>query len=276
MQPDAFFLFATQLATGVSGVLCLVPLQRIGRRFFVLMSLVALVFLTLALVSRGVETGYAHVACAAFLIGYNVVLPRQASDPGPRGTSSKTGPTRLALGAAFVLLLCATASGVVGQSLAASDFGSEAERLPPALVASAFVSSSALLGAALVAMVLGHWYLVARGLSFAPLRRLTGVLALALIVRLALSAATLSLQRPVWARMMDEMGASGFFLADGIFVIARIVVGLLAPLILVKLVWDCLKVESNQSATGILYVIVAFVLIGELLAKHYLASGLIL
>jgi hypothetical protein len=67
-------------------------------------------------------------------------------------------------------------------------------------------------------------------------------------------------------------GSAGFFLGDGIFILARSVFGLLAPAALAWMTWQCVRIRSNQSATGILYVILAFVLIGEILAKYFLVS----
>ena len=49
--------------------------------------------------------------------------------------------------------------------------------------------------------------------------------------------------------------------------------GLDVPLFLTLLVRSCVKIESNQSATGILYVEVVFVIIGEAIALHMLVTG---
>ncbi|MEM7233381.1 MAG: hypothetical protein AAF517_14480, partial [Planctomycetota bacterium] len=86
---------------------------------------------------------------------------------------------------------------------------------------------------------------------------------------------TVTLQSARWEELL-EPGFTAFFLSDGVFLSARLLFGLLAPLVLVGLTWGCLRVESNQSATGILYVIVAFVFLGELLSKRYLLSSALL
>ena len=48
------------------------------------------------------------------------------------------------------------------------------------------------------------------------------------------------------------------------------------PIVLSIMVWRCVRIHSNQSATGILYVLVAFVLMGEIVAKHLLISSRLL
>ena len=52
-----------------------------------------------------------------------------------------------------------------------------------------------------------------------------------------------------------------------------IVFGFVAPAALVWMTWRCVQIRSNQSATGILYVSLAFVLIGEIIAKYFLVSA---
>jgi hypothetical protein len=44
----------------------------------------------------------------------------------------------------------------------------------------------------------------------------------------------------------------------------RWMAGLVGPAILGWMAWNCARVRSTQSATGILYVVVIFVFIGEL------------
>ena len=53
--------------------------------------------------------------------------------------------------------------------------------------------------------------------------------------------------------------------------------GVVFPLILTYMVYETVKVKSTQSATGILYVVVTSVLMGELAYKYYLLEyGLVL
>ena len=62
---------------------------------------------------------------------------------------------------------------------------------------------------------------------------------------------------------------------DGFFFWSRVPWGFPAPLLLAPFVVKTARMRSNQAATGLLYVAVVFVLVGELLAAYLtLRSGL--
>ena len=109
-------------------------------------------------------------------------------------------------------------------------------------------------GGTLGAMLLGHGYLTARGLSFTPFRRMAVLLLAVLGLR------TLSLL-PV---ILD----GSLVMGDWIFLSARAAFGLLMPLVFGWLAYRCIKIESNQSATGIYYAMVVLVGAGELIAAY--------
>ena len=56
----------------------------------------------------------------------------------------------------------------------------------------------------------------------------------------------------------------GFLLAVAFFM------GNLVPIILNYFIWQTLKLQATQSATGLLYVSVVSILFGDLLFKYYL------
>jgi hypothetical protein len=115
------------------------------------------------------------------------------------------------------------------------------------------LASIALLGSVNLAMLLGHWYLVVRGMSIDPLKRLTHATLISAIAKLVLVAIAIAAawQPPV--------------LTD-IFFWMRALWGLLGPLALYPMVWGTVKIRSTMAATGILYVDVMAVIIGEVLA----------
>ena len=63
------------------------------------------------------------------------------------------------------------------------------------------------------------------------------------------------------ANLLDPM-------RDGFFFWSRVTWGLLAPLLLAPFVVKTARMKSNQAATGLLYVGLVFVLVGELLAAY--------
>ena len=62
------------------------------------------------------------------------------------------------------------------------------------------------------------------------------------------------------------------FSVDGIFFWQRVLFGLAGPALLSYLTWETAKIRSTQSATGILYVDLFTVVVGEILAKYILLA----
>jgi hypothetical protein len=114
------------------------------------------------------------------------------------------------------------------------------------------IASIALLGSVNLAMLLGHWYLVVRGMPIDPLKRLTIATLAAAILKIALVLVVVIVAWPPPA------------LKD-IFFWMRSGWGLLGPLALFPMVWGTVKLRSTMAATGILYVDVVAVIIGEVL-----------
>lgn len=114
------------------------------------------------------------------------------------------------------------------------------------------LASIALLGSVNLAMLLGHWYLVVRGMAIDPLKRLTHATLISAIAKLALVAIAIAAawQPPVITDIFFWMRAGW---------------GLLGPLALYPMVWGTVKIRSTMAATGILYVDVVAVIIGEVL-----------
>jgi hypothetical protein len=113
------------------------------------------------------------------------------------------------------------------------------------------LASIALLGSVNLAMLLGHWYLVVRGMAIDPLKRLTIATLVAAIAKTLLVAIVLIVARP------DSMRDIFFWMRAGW--------GLLGPLALYPMVWGTVRIRSTMAATGILYVDVVAVVIGEVL-----------
>jgi hypothetical protein len=135
-----------------------------------------------------------------------------------------------------------------------------------------FLAGAALLGATTVGMILGHWYLVMRRLSFEYLEQFAKIILGAVLFRIVLAFGTLitmkSFDPKLWdlfsSRLFDVSGAGAFFF------LLRIALGLAAPLVLAYMILRTVKERANQAATGLLYVMEISVLFGELLAAYLL------
>jgi hypothetical protein len=119
------------------------------------------------------------------------------------------------------------------------------------------LTSAALLGAAMTAMLIGHSYLIAPGMSLTPLFRLLAAVGVAALLRMGVEGYELW----NWTREISFANLGN----DVIYWLpVRWVVGLIAPLVLAGMAWQTARIRSTQSATGILYVVVICSFLGEL------------
>ena len=248
------------------------------------MALISIAFYVLALIGRGLAIEPLYLVAAGLLVLYQVTLPPypgEESSPAatsPEG-SSPGGLLRPVSTACLYLALCAGWAGIIRESWNSFLYYPANPAIPYSESFRAgfllnSITSALLIGFSLGSMILGHWYLVSRKLSFRPLKFLTGMLCLAVIFRLAASLYGMNSQGDFWRESLSR-GGTDFLLGEGmfgLFVSCRFILGVLLPGVLAVLAWRCARIRSNQSATGILYVLVAFVFFGEILSKHFLAN----
>jgi hypothetical protein len=237
-----FFAFGVGLLA-----FCLpVPIGEVGRGFYKMMAGWALFFAACAVMTRPLDasassvTGYIFLGAAAFVNGLLWA--------GADGTAAWSA-------------IPAVLAGVAG--LAASvRFPSRGLPAEPWIAGASLAASAAMLGSVLDTMVLGHWYLVKKGMSFDHLGRMNALFAGAVGLRaVVLGAEALLLTQVFKAATQDQLL---FFL--------RLAVGVIGPAALAWMTWRCIRLKANQSATGILYVACVFVLIGEMVATWSLRA----
>ena len=130
------------------------------------------------------------------------------------------------------------------------------------------IPAALVLGSSSVAMLLGHWYLVAPKLPISYLKALTIGLIGAILIRSALLVEAV-------VRNQEHLQSIHFYEIYGMFFLQRIALGLFLTLVLSVLTYLCVRIRSTQSATGILYVVLVFCLIGELTGAYlFLKTGL--
>lgn len=239
--------FAIRLSGGLAGMLLLTPRRDVPPAFFRTHCLVILGLLVGAALAEGRAVPPAVLAAtiagaaAAYLASatWGLGLPR--------------------VGLPLTALAAALAVGLMLWSSL-----SPASSNPPreAFDVASRLASSALMGATLTAMLLGHHYLTAPAMTIVPLRRFVAAMALALGLRTILAAVALA----VWfgSPSTGPGGAVG-----PLFLGMRWGMGVLGPALAAVLTWKTVQIRSTQSATGILYIAMTLVLFGEL-------SGLIL
>ena len=259
-------MFFTQLAAGVLGFTPVVPWRAVGKGYWLTNLLVALAMLPAGWFFRASASpgfprfgadadGAVNLLVASF--GVLAALAVLAFWLGPGALGS-----RLALGAAVLGAAAVAADGVREAGvLAAGPRPSPAATAP--LLALNYVAGAGVLGSVLGAMLLGHWYLVAKDLPVAPLKRLTLLFFGFLGLRAVLFGAA-------WA--MDPAGFAAMAGRSEVFLVVRLLFGLGAPLAMSWMVWGTVAIRSTQAATGILYGVVVFVLMGEAASRHLLLA----
>lgn len=189
------------------------------------------------------------------------------------GLALASGAWHVALGtgrrgklAAGLTAIASLAAPILGALLSFNSGNSGESGL--GLAVAGAVSSSLLLGAVTVTMILGHWYLVDTRLSIAPLRDGARWLSIAVVLRWA--AVLFALSYGGWEVLRVHRAADFILSTNGLFFLFRSLMGLAAPLLLSVLIWQTVKMRSTQSATGLLYVALILVLFGELVSQFLL------
>jgi hypothetical protein len=121
------------------------------------------------------------------------------------------------------------------------------------------LTSAALLGTAMTAMLMGHSYLTAPAMSMRPLLTLLAAMGGAIVARTALAGTALAF----WTQSHSLVNLNDVAV---LWLPVRWLLGIVAPLILGLMAWSCARIRSTQSATGILYVVVIFCFLGELMS----------
>ncbi len=130
-------------------------------------------------------------------------------------------------------------------------------------------ASGWLLGVTLTAMLLGHYYLTAPSMSIEPLKQVVSLIAVALAARCLLAGIAL------WLSQAGSFGSGPAPIAVdfGFFAAARWGMGFVGTAISASMSWKTAELRSTQSATGILYITMIFVLFGELTSLVLAGDG---
>jgi len=156
-------------------------------------------------------------------------------------------------------------AGAVAIVLAA--FARPSPSLGPLLTGLASVSSAVALGASVMALVLGHWYLVTPRLSAVPLRLLCD-LAIVSLIALTGFALWYVMERPAATAFGPDIAA---FRWSGFVAVTLFPIGATIAARLCCQEWP--RGRAIQAATGLLYITAAMVLAGALAGNMVLLTG---
>jgi protein NrfD len=170
------------------------------------------------------------------------------------------------------ILATAIAGGLLAVVLQGLDVSAARGAAMQTLTVVSFVTSVALLGGACMAMTLGHWYLVIPSMQVSHLQSIVKWHMASMVVRIVVVVAAIVVALATWQPGLGPSFHRYIMSIDGIFFWQRVLFGLVGPAILSYLTWETAKIRSTQSATGILYVDLFTVVVGEILAKYILLA----
>jgi hypothetical protein len=167
-------------------------------------------------------------------------------------------------------LASATGATTVGLGVVMLVFLATLVRLPAWSIAGPLLTlfaGSLTIGAFMVAMIWGHWYLVKPSLDEKPLNELALIAIAAVAVQLVITAVNAII--PVGSAIeSDALLAISLPENPGFWL--RVGVGLLFPIALAYMAYISSKERSMMSATGLLYIAVGAILAGEALGRGLL------
>ena len=133
-----------------------------------------------------------------------------------------------------------------------------------------FLLSALLLGSVTVGMLIGHWYLIDTGQSLDPFIRIFKFFVFTLVLQCAFFAlAPLALY--FLGTSQSVVGLERLWQSHATLLVTRIVVGQIAPMILSWMIWRTLLIPHTMAATGLFYIALLGVFVGEILGRQILA-----
>jgi hypothetical protein len=162
-------------------------------------------------------------------------------------------------------------TGLVGLILSAQRFyDAPFFSLETLVYPSMFFISALLLGSVTVGMLIGHWYLIDTGQSLDPFIRIYKFFVFSLIAQCVLVA--------LFPVLLHFLGVSSTVKAmeqlwrqHSTLLVTRVIVGQCAPLVLSWMIWRTLLIPHTMAATGLFYIALLGVFVGEILGRQIIA-----
>jgi hypothetical protein len=133
-----------------------------------------------------------------------------------------------------------------------------------------FFMSSLLLGSVTVGMLIGHWYLIDTGQTLDPFIRIYKFFVISLAVQSGFSIVSL-LSLHFFGTDQSIVELEKLWSHHSTLLITRIVIGYLGPLVLSWMIWRTLLIPHTMAATGLFYIALLGVFVGEILSRQLLA-----
>jgi hypothetical protein len=260
--PDCFLVMFGALAVGGFFCLSLPPFHEIERGFYKSSAAVFVTFALVILAGKGVLL--VRSAAPTILSIAELAAWATFTACGALYLYSLWGdPYRLRARAYLGTLVC----GLVALTVSASRFRlAPLASLQTLLYPLSFVMSAATLGTAVTGMLLGHWYLIDTGMSLVPLQRVLRAFTIALAGQLAVAAVVL-LVLSMSPQPETAAGIDSLWHHHRALLLTRVVLGPLAALAIAAMITRTLAIPQTMAATGLFYIAVLAVAVGEMLSR---------
>lgn len=284
--------FALRLICGMSLMWALMPRRQVTSGFFRIQMLVVMGLGVLAALSDAMQAQSAIREAGSPELA--VVLPSPLMTSLPAGfiavlgfvgsalwtLERRTGAERIGFGALVLsaALIVIPYEGVghdhyvvfVGDTMVQSGTPRVSSACHPLLAVASEFAGAAVLGATVVGMLLGHWYLTTPTMSIEPLKRLNLFLGMAGVLRLIVSAVVVLM---LWNGVFESSEALvRTATVPKVWLGLRWLAGVIGPLGVCLMVWRILKYRNTQAATGVLFVGVILAFIGDMTAALLLSE----
>lgn len=133
-----------------------------------------------------------------------------------------------------------------------------------------FFLSALVLGTVTVGMLLGHWYLIDTGQTLYPFIRIYKFFVAVLIVQSAFYWVS-ALLLYFFGSPPGPAGLERLWFSHSTLLAMRILAGQIAPLVLAWMIWRTLMIPHTMAATGLFYIALLAVFVGEILGRQILA-----
>jgi hypothetical protein len=264
---SSFLIFFHQVAVGGLFALAATPFHELDRAFYKSTAGVLFVVALLALwgesqfywqtaTSRsGLAAGAEFVLHAAFVLCSGAYL-------GSLWTEKRQFRARSFAGAILTGLAGLVISGI-------NFFPAPVLSWEILLYPVSFVLSALLLGSVTVGMLIGHWYLIDTGQSIDPFVQIYKFFVAALLLQSAFLLLSPLLVYFAGAPSGIE-SLKTLWAKHSTLLMSRIIVGQGAPLVLSLMIWRTLQIPHTMAATGLFYIALLGVFVGEILGRQIL------
>ena len=133
-----------------------------------------------------------------------------------------------------------------------------------------FFLSCLLLGSVTVGMLIGHWYLIDAGQPLDPFIRIYKFFVISLVLQSGFSLLSF-LSLHFFGTDESLLELEKLLSHHSTLLMTRLLIGYLGPLALSWMIWRTLLIPHTMAATGLFYIALLGVFVGEILSKQLLA-----